>query len=215
MTYKATPCPCGDPICKSWHVAPVAAIQGVRFSEAQARAVATLLNGMVSVYKPLSPSENPHSNRTAAPTGDHPSHKTRSSDSSLYDEVCVYCGATDGRGDHSLKRPCPRAPVADDIGECEKDLLIDMSTEPYPDLKLSWGAWMTAALGGLKGAGYIVRQGTPNGIHYTLTEKGRERAKAICLERSYKSGEPGNVNDARESAMTCDCALTPPCVHNP
>jgi hypothetical protein len=37
-------------------------------------------------------------------------HKTRSSDSSLYDEVCVYCGATDSRGSDALDRPCPAAP---------------------------------------------------------------------------------------------------------
>jgi hypothetical protein len=36
-----------------------------------------------------------------------PTHKTRFSDSSLYDEVCIYCGATDGRGDNRLGDPCP------------------------------------------------------------------------------------------------------------
>ena len=35
-------------------------------------------------------------------------HVTRISDSSLYDEVCVNCGATDGLDD-SLARPCPKA----------------------------------------------------------------------------------------------------------
>lgn len=35
----------------------------------------------------------------------HKTHKTRLSDSSLYDEVCTLCGATD-RGS-SLERPCP------------------------------------------------------------------------------------------------------------
>lgn len=34
-------------------------------------------------------------------------HKTRFSDSSLYDEVCVHCGATDARGDRRLEQPCP------------------------------------------------------------------------------------------------------------
>lgn len=34
-------------------------------------------------------------------------HETRYSDSSLYDEVCVNCGATDGRGDDRLAEPCP------------------------------------------------------------------------------------------------------------
>lgn len=39
----------------------------------------------------------------------HPSHVTRSSDSSLYDEVCLTCGATDisGGGWGKLGEPCP------------------------------------------------------------------------------------------------------------
>lgn len=41
----------------------------------------------------------------------HPSHSTRISDSSLYDEVCNNCGANDGRlGGDSLDRPC-RTPL--------------------------------------------------------------------------------------------------------
>ena len=36
-----------------------------------------------------------------------PTHRTRYSDSSLYDEVCVLCGATDSRGSDALDRPCP------------------------------------------------------------------------------------------------------------
>lgn len=50
-------------------------------------------------------------------------HKTRYSDSSLYDEVCTLCGATDARGNDALQRPCPcaekpsrRAAAADDPG---------------------------------------------------------------------------------------------------
>lgn len=35
-------------------------------------------------------------------------HQTRTSDSSLYDEVCVNCGASDGRGDDRLNQPCPK-----------------------------------------------------------------------------------------------------------
>lgn len=38
---------------------------------------------------------------------DHPSHVTRFSDSSFYDEVCVLCGATDAIGSHALEKPCP------------------------------------------------------------------------------------------------------------
>lgn len=45
-TYKAIPCPCGHRTCKNWLVDPVAAVQSVSFTEAQAKAVATLLNDM-------------------------------------------------------------------------------------------------------------------------------------------------------------------------
>lgn len=42
-------------------------------------------------------------------------HKTRFSDSSVYDEVCINCGATDGRNDDRLNLPCPKpsTPPAD------------------------------------------------------------------------------------------------------
>jgi hypothetical protein len=43
------------------------------------------------------------------PMRKHPSHKTRFSDASSYDEICIYCGATDlvpgGWGE--LAYPCP------------------------------------------------------------------------------------------------------------
>lgn len=39
----------------------------------------------------------------------HPSHKTRFSDASSFDEICVLCGARDisGGGWGLLKYPCP------------------------------------------------------------------------------------------------------------
>ena len=58
----------------------------------------------------------------------HFSHKTRGSDSSLYDEVCIYCGATDKvpGGWGKLAEPCPKnkMPSLDNnwislISECE------------------------------------------------------------------------------------------------
>lgn len=48
--------------------------------------------------------------------GLHPSHVTRYSDSSLYDEVCVNCGATDRGG--KLAEPCPK-PAKELPGEVE------------------------------------------------------------------------------------------------
>jgi len=43
--YVISQCPCGSPFCTDWHVDPVAAVQGVKFTKAQAKAVANLLNG--------------------------------------------------------------------------------------------------------------------------------------------------------------------------
>lgn len=42
----------------------------------------------------------------------HPSHKTRHSDASTFDEICVLCGYTDiaGGGWGQLKYPCPGRP---------------------------------------------------------------------------------------------------------
>jgi len=38
----------------------------------------------------------------------HPSHVTRYSDSSFYDEICIHCGATDRLGSWGeLAKPCP------------------------------------------------------------------------------------------------------------
>lgn len=42
-TYTASPCPCGHRLCGNWHVSPVAAVQGVGFTEKQARIVASVL----------------------------------------------------------------------------------------------------------------------------------------------------------------------------
>lgn len=45
--------------------------------------------------------------------GLHPSHKTRFSfDASTWDEICIYCGATDQvpGGWGKLASPCPNAP---------------------------------------------------------------------------------------------------------
>ena len=38
-------------------------------------------------------------------------HKTRFSDSSLYDEICTKCGATDAIGDNRLDNPCGQHPL--------------------------------------------------------------------------------------------------------
>lgn len=43
-------------------------------------------------------------------------HRTRLSlDSSIYDEVCLLCGATDANGDHRLERKCPNEILESDV----------------------------------------------------------------------------------------------------
>lgn len=44
--FKAIPCACGFHTCRSWHVFPSADVQGVAFTEEQAKRVAELLNEM-------------------------------------------------------------------------------------------------------------------------------------------------------------------------
>lgn len=58
MTHYAFPCPCGHPVCKNWMVSGVAAVQGVSFTEQQARAVAGLLNFMNEQPQGSAPSIN-------------------------------------------------------------------------------------------------------------------------------------------------------------
>lgn len=50
-----------------------------------------------------------HASRPVAEDRKHPSHVTRFSDSSLYDEVCINCGATDNVPGEwgELAKPCP------------------------------------------------------------------------------------------------------------
>lgn len=50
--YTVSRCPCGHKICNDYHVWPVAALQGVKFTKKQAEAVAKLLNEMEKVHAP-------------------------------------------------------------------------------------------------------------------------------------------------------------------
>lgn len=53
----------------------------------------------------------PHVSQTDPPDELHPSHKTRISDASSYDEICTVCGATDRIGSWgNLRYPCPGVP---------------------------------------------------------------------------------------------------------
>src|SRR5579872_5284053 len=88
----------------------------------------------------------------------HPSHKTRMSDSSLYDEVCTLCGATDNCP--RLEQVCPNNPrrfehatVLID-GPCGSFLMLDhvkAGQYRFPGGTLEWGeAPMAAAARELK-----------------------------------------------------------------
>lgn len=50
MGFRAEKCGCKNKTCQDWHVAPVAAVQGVGFSQKQAEAVAKLLNDGSATY---------------------------------------------------------------------------------------------------------------------------------------------------------------------
>lgn len=51
---------------------------------------------------------------------DYETHKTRYSDSSFYDEVCLQCGCTDeqrdSNGTYLLNLPCPNQPTKIMVG---------------------------------------------------------------------------------------------------
>lgn len=53
------------------------------------------------------------------PPKDAQPHVTRYSDSSLYDEKCIHCGATDARGDDRLAKPCPGSKDAQAVAKEE------------------------------------------------------------------------------------------------
>ena len=40
--WVARKCPCGHKACQDWHVVPVAAVQGVKFTETEAKALVQL-----------------------------------------------------------------------------------------------------------------------------------------------------------------------------
>jgi hypothetical protein len=45
MSSQVKPCPCGYRTCNDWHVHPQAAVQGVSFTEEEAKVVAAVLSG--------------------------------------------------------------------------------------------------------------------------------------------------------------------------
>lgn len=78
--------------------------KGAAMSRAMEAAIPAKVVPLYTHPSPAAPSEV---------TPDSNGHRTRSSDSSFYDEVCTLCGATDGRGDNSLDRPCPKRLIGD------------------------------------------------------------------------------------------------------
>lgn len=42
--FTVSRCPCGHPACNDFHINPVAAVQGVKFTSLQAEIVAAVLN---------------------------------------------------------------------------------------------------------------------------------------------------------------------------
>lgn len=64
-----------------------------------------------------------YSDPLPAPAPDDNGHQTRFSDSSLYDEVCINCGATDASG--KLDNPCPSAPKSGPDSPATKQVMTD------------------------------------------------------------------------------------------
>lgn len=54
----------------------------------------------------------------------HPSHITRISDASTFDEICDACGATDTRGSDLLSKPCSGSRSSKPIPECKKPTMV-------------------------------------------------------------------------------------------
>lgn len=62
----------------------------------------------------------------------HPSHKTRFSDASSYDEICTVCGATDSLGSWgNLAKPCPSITSNSTETLSESTLVIDENKIEY------------------------------------------------------------------------------------
>ena len=66
----------------------------------------------------------------------HPTHKTRFSDSSFYDEVCTLCGKTDSNGMEELDKPCSPRVLYSSPGEVVKGLDICPICERSIDARL-------------------------------------------------------------------------------
>jgi hypothetical protein len=70
-------------------------------------------------------------------SGLHPSHKTRFSDASSFDEICTLCGATDivPGGWGALAKPCPKAKEDKEAGmkeEGEDATAVDAPSNDIP-----------------------------------------------------------------------------------
>lgn len=63
----------------------------------------------------------------------HPSHEPRISDASTFDEICVYCGATDTRGSGTIHLPCTMQDKAD------RDAMDQKEKERLARLKERYG----------------------------------------------------------------------------
>lgn len=121
----------------------------------------------------------------------HPSHKTRASDASSYDEVCEACGATDisGGGWGKLAEPCPAAsPPPSQEGLEERDLAKQMEAATR-DVETGEPLYDDAL------------------VHVTAKEI-REAAAALSRLRAdleaMTASRDGYVKDAAARASECD-----------
>lgn len=90
----------GDPVCNPFTFT----------RHAHAQEVATAIRALSASPAPeeqVTDVEADRRERALKVDPDKHGHRTRFSDSSYFDEVCIMCGATDGFGDKRLDQPCP------------------------------------------------------------------------------------------------------------
>lgn len=91
----------GDPVCNPFTFT----------RHAHAQEVATAIRALSASPAPeeqVTDVEADRRERALKVDPDKHGHRTRFSDSSYFDEVCIMCGATDGFGDKRLDQPCPK-----------------------------------------------------------------------------------------------------------
>lgn len=124
----------------------------------------------------------------------HPSHETRMSDASTFDEICTKCGATDTPGSSALELPCPKKGAGDERPMRPAVYPQGPGTQTGP--VGSGPAGQAPAVGGVEnpppGAGETGRRSVPdllNTYASLLNEYGPDSAAAEAFVSFYRDRE--------------------------